>query len=158
MTTATWQRHLTRALAVGFLGLAVYFAGCEKQPTEQKVTFQPEILPIPAQLAKYEPMGNYPSNQEMVALGRQLFFDKRLSFDGSRSCYSCHVCEKGLTDGLPKAVGAGNKPLTRSSPTLWNIGYHKEFYWDGRSKALEAQGKAAWAGGNMGEKDHEAEL
>lgn len=158
MTTATWQRHLTRALAVGFLGLAVYFAGCEKQPTEQKVTFQPEILPIPAQLAKYEPMANYPTNQEMVALGRQLFFDKRLSFDGSRSCYSCHVCENGLTDGKAKAIGAGNKQLTRSSPTLWNIGYHKQFYWDGRSDSLEAQGAAAWKGGNMGAKDHEAEI
>ena len=64
----------------------------------------------------------------------------------------------GLTDGLPKAVGAGNKTLARSSPTLWNIGYHKEFYWDGRSKSLEAQAKAAWQGGNMGAKDHEAEI
>jgi len=158
MTTATWQRHLTRALAVGFLGLAVYFAGCENRPTEQKVSFQPDLRPIPAPLARYEPMANYPSDQAMVALGRQLFFDKRLSVDGSRSCYACHVCEKGLTDGLPKAIGAGNKQLTRSSPTLWNIGYHKEFYWDGRSKALEAQGKAAWTGGNMGAKDHEAEI
>ena len=59
-----------------------------------------------------------PMTPEKVALGRQLFFDKRLSVDGTRSCYSCHVCEKGLTDGLPKAVGALNKALPRSSPTL----------------------------------------
>ena len=91
-----------------------------------------------------------PLTPEKVALGRQLFFDERLSIDGTKSCYSCHVCEHGLTDGLPKAIGAGNKQLPRSSPTLWNIGYHKEFYWDGRSKSLEAQGKAAWQGGNMG--------
>ena len=87
---------------------------------------------------------------EKVALGRQLFFDERLSIDGSKSCYSCHVCEKGLTDGLPKAIGPGNKQLPRSSPTLWNIGYHKEFYWDGRSPSLEKQAMAAWTGGNMG--------
>ena len=92
---------------------------------------------------------------EKVALGRQLFFDKRLSADGTRSCYSCHVCEKGLTDGLPKAVGALNKQLPRSSPTLWNIGYHKEFYWDGRSRSLEKQGMAAWTGGNMSAKADE---
>ena len=91
-----------------------------------------------------------PLTPEKVALGRQLFFDERLSIDGSRSCYSCHVCEHGLTDGLPKAIGAGNKQLPRSSPTLWNIGYHKEFYWDGRSGSLEAQAMAAWKGGNMG--------
>jgi cytochrome c peroxidase len=67
------------------------------------------------------------------------------------------VCEKGLTDGLAKAIGPGNKTLARSSPTLWNIGYHKEFYWDGRSGSLEKQAMAAWTGGNMavGEKTGE---
>ena len=99
-----------------------------------------------------------PMTPEKVALGRQLFFDERLSIDGSRSCYSCHVCEHGLTDGLPKAIGAGNKQLTRSSPTLWNIGYHKEFYWDGRSNSLEAQAMAAWKGGNMGVGDKTGEI
>jgi cytochrome c peroxidase len=115
--------------------------------------FAPEIQPLPAQLATYEPMSipaDNPLTPEKVALGRQLFFDERLSIDGSKSCYSCHVCEHGLTDGLPKAVGPGNKQLPRSSPTLWNIGYHKQFYWDGRSGSLEAQAMAAWKGGNMG--------
>ena len=115
--------------------------------------FAPEIQPLPAQLATYEPMSipaDNPLTPKKVALGRQLFFDERLSIDGTKSCYSCHVCEHGLTDGLPKAIGAGNKQLPRSSPTLWNIGYHKEFYWDGRSGSLEAQAMAAWKGGNMG--------
>ena len=96
-----------------------------------------------------------PLTPEKVALGRQLFFDERLSGDGTRSCYSCHVCEKGLTDGLARAVGSFNKQLARSSPTLWNIGYHKEFYWDGRSPSLEKQAMAAWQGGNMGAKADE---
>ncbi|HKO63049.1 MAG TPA: cytochrome c peroxidase, partial [Pyrinomonadaceae bacterium] len=77
------------------------------------------------------------------------------SGDGSKSCYSCHVCEKGLTDGLSKSIGAFNKQLPRSSPTLWNIGYHKEFYWDGRSGSLEKQAMAAWTGANMGAKADE---
>src|SRR5262245_65233896 len=138
-------------------------AGCGS-PKEKKVEappYVPEVLPIPSPPAGFEPMPEPPDNPmtpEKVALGRQLFFDKRLSFDGSRSCYSCHVCEKGLTDGLPKAIGAGEKKLTRSSPTLWNIGYQKLFYWDGRSPSLEKQGMAAWTGGNMGAKDHEAEI
>ena len=41
--------------------------------------------------------------------------DSRLSGDGVRSCYSCHVCEKGLTDGRATALGAFDKPLTRSA-------------------------------------------
>ena len=132
--------------------------GCEKHETAE---FKPEILPLPEGLARYEAMevpADNPMTPEKAALGRQLFFDKRLSGDESRSCYLCHVCEHGLTDGLPKAIGAFNKPLPRSSPTLWNIGYHKMFYWDGRSPSLEKQAMAAWTGGNMGAKDHEAEI
>ncbi len=91
-----------------------------------------------------------PMTKEKVELGRQLFFDKRLSGDGSRSCYSCHLNENGLTDGKPTAIGAYEAKLPRASPTLWNIGYHTEFYWDGRSNNLERQAVAAWSGGNMG--------
>ena len=115
--------------------------------------FQPEILPLTKQLATYEEMKiptDNPLTPEKAALGRQLFFDKRLSVDGTRSCYSCHLGEDGQIDDKPKALGVGDKPLKRSSPSLWNIGYHKEFYWDGRSASLEAQGAAAWRGGNMG--------
>jgi cytochrome c peroxidase len=91
-----------------------------------------------------------PMTKEKVELGRLLFFDKRLSGDESRSCYSCHLKEFGLTDGKPTAIGAYEVKLPRASPTLWNIGYHSEFYWDGRSRSLELQAVAAWTGGNMG--------
>jgi cytochrome c peroxidase len=141
---------------------ASLITSCETpNPEFDTAGFVPEIRPLPKQLERYEPMvipGDNPLTPEKVALGRQLFFDKRLSGDESRSCYSCHVCEKGLTDGLAKAVGAFNKPLPRSSPTLWNIGYHKEFYWDGRSPSLEKQAMAAWQGANMGAKDREDEI
>ena len=91
-----------------------------------------------------------PQTPEKVALGNQLYFDARLSADGTRSCYSCHLVDNGLTDGKPVAEGALGRVLTRSSPTLWNIAYHTQFYWDGRSGSLEAQARAAWTGGNMG--------
>src|SRR6185369_6335191 len=131
----------------------VFVAACSSNVRQSSGGFQPQLQPLPAQLSTYEPMPIPPDNPmtpEKIALGRQLFFDERLSADGSKSCYSCHVCEHGLTDGLPKAIGAGNKQLPRSSPTLWNIGYHSEFYWDGRSPSLEKQALAAWTGANMG--------
>src|SRR5919106_606141 len=147
----------TRNLLIGptlFLVAVALIAACNSnvRETSNGSVFTPEIQPLPAQLSTYEAMpipADNPMTPEKVALGRQLFFDERLSIDGSRSCYSCHVCEKGLTDGLPKAIGPGNKTLPRHSPTLWNIGYHKEFYWDGRSDSLEKQAMAAWKGGNM---------
>ena len=145
---------LLSAVAIILLVAAAMITGCKTNtvPSSSTSGFSPEIQPLPAQLASYEPMAIPPDNPmtpEKVALGRQLFFDERLSVDGTKSCYSCHVCEHGLTDGLPKAIGAGNKQLPRSSPTLWNIGYHKEFYWDGRSPSLEKQALAAWTGANM---------
>src|SRR5882672_1476490 len=137
--------------------LLVMAAGCSRFRSK-KAQFKPEIQPLPEQLKGYEAMvipADNPLTPEKVALGRELWFDTRLSGDGVHSCYGCHVCEKGLTDGLPKAIGANNKTLTRSSPTLWNIGYHKEFYWDGRSKTLEDQAMAAWTKANMGAKADE---
>ena len=91
-----------------------------------------------------------PMSDEKVALGNQLFFDKRLSADGSRACYSCHQNADGTGGHDPLAVGAKGKQLTRHSPVMWNVGYLPRFYWDGRSNTLEDQGTAAWAGGNMG--------
>lgn len=92
-----------------------------------------------------------PARDARIALGHALFFDKRLSVDGSRSCYSCHMNENGSGGADPIAIGPGDKKLTRHSPVLWNIGYQKSgFYWDGRAATLEEQATAAWAGGNLG--------
>lgn len=81
-----------------------------------------------------------------VALGQQLFFDKRLSKTKAMSCETCHVPEKGWTDGLklsPKFDGSAN---VRHSPTLYGVAYYPDLYWDGRAKGLEAQILAAWKG------------
>lgn len=87
---------------------------------------------------------------EKVALGHKLFFEKKLSVDGSVSCYSCHQNEDGNGGADPTAIGAEGKKLTRHSPVIWNVGYLPALYWDGRAANLEAQAKGAWAGGNMG--------
>lgn len=91
-----------------------------------------------------------PMSAAKVALGHKLFFDKRLSGDGSRSCYSCHQNQLGNADGRAKALGAGDKELGRNSPTIWNVAYHSALYWDGRAPSLEKQMLGAWKGGNMG--------
>lgn len=150
---------MTRYVLSGFFS-ALFFglvlAACNSAQ-EQK-------LPLPSDPAKYAPLEKYEAmkipadnamSQEKATLGWQLWFDKRLSGDGTLACYSCHVNEKGLTDGLALGKGAYGKALTRSAPTLWNIGYHAEWYWDGRAKSLEGQALAAWKLANMGGKDKE---
>jgi cytochrome c peroxidase len=128
-------------------------------------TAQDQTLTLPSDPKNYAPLEKYeamkipadnPMSVEKATLGWQLWFDKRLSGDGSRSCYSCHVNEKGLADGKVKNTNATTgKPLARHTPTLWNIGYHAEWYWDGRAKTLEGQALAAWKLANMGGKDKE---
>ncbi len=90
-------------------------------------------------------------SRELIALGHVLFFDKRLSAAADRACYSCHQNEDGNGGHDPIAIGSGDKPLTRHSPVIWNVGYWTNaFYWDGRAKTLEDTARAAWGGGNMG--------
>jgi cytochrome c peroxidase len=143
---------------VVFAGLVLGACGA---PSPQE--FEPEMLKLPGDPKNYAPLATYeamkvpadnPITVEKASLGWQLWFDKRLSGDGTRSCYGCHVNEKGLTDGLPKNTSAvDGKPLARHTPTLWNIGYQDEWYWDGRAKTLEGQALAAWKLANMGAKD-----
>lgn len=91
-----------------------------------------------------------PMTADKVALGHKLFMDKRLSVDGTRSCYSCHQNQLGNADGRAKALGPGDKELARNTPTIWNVAYHAGLYWDGRAPSLEKQAIGAWKGGNMG--------
>lgn len=138
-----WRLCLLVAVGAG----AALLAACQR---EEPVVEAPWA---PPQIKGYQEMTIPPDNpmtRAKVELGHKLYYDQRLSGDESRSCYSCHLKEHGLTDGRPKAVGAYEVNLPRKSPTMWNIGYHQEFYWDGRAKSLEAQVKAAWTGGNMG--------
>lgn len=148
-------------ICFSLLVIAISFIGCGKntEPISGTLTF--EVPPIPTGLAGYEPMpipADNPMTVEKVWLGRQLFFDERLSIDNSRSCNSCHVCQHGLSDGFQTAIGAENKRLSRNSPTLWNIGYHTQFYWDGRGDSLEKQAMAEWTGANMGVGERTGEI
>jgi len=83
---------------------------------------------------------------EKVALGKQLFFDKRLSKDGSASCETCHLADKGWADGKALSAKVGGAMNTRHSPTLFNVGYQDLWYWDGRADTLEKNVQAAWKG------------
>jgi cytochrome c peroxidase len=80
-----------------------------------------------------------PSTPEKIALGKQLFFDKRLSGDNSTSCATCHLSDKALADGLAVAQGRSGRKLDRNTPTLWNAAFLPALTWDGRAASLEEQ-------------------
>ena len=74
-----------------------------------------------------------------IQLGKQLFFDVRLSKNKKMSCATCHKPERAFTDGLPLARGLNGKTLKRNTPTLLHVADHDSFFWDGRASSLDAQ-------------------
>ena len=76
---------------------------------------------------------------EKVELGKQLYFDTRLSKDDTISCASCHDPKKGWSNGEAFATGVRSQVGGRSSPTIINSAYQELQFWDGRAKLLEGQ-------------------
>jgi cytochrome c peroxidase len=79
------------------------------------------------------------STPDRIELGRALFFDPRLSGNGTLSCGSCHNPALGWSDGLRTGVGINGTVLGRATPTVVNTAYNTQFMWDGRKKSLEDQ-------------------
>lgn len=101
---------------------------------------KPRLLGLPSVV---EPPGNQ-SNAAQIALGRKLFFDKRLSVDNSISCATCHDPSYGFADPHSVSVGVKARHGERNSPTLLNVAFMPSLMWDGRAASLEEQAKLAF--------------
>ena len=78
-----------------------------------------------------------------VGLGRMLFFDRRLSHNGTISCAMCHVPEQGFTSNeVATAVGIEGRTVRRNAPTIYNVAYAERLFHDAREDRLEQQ---VWA-------------
>lgn len=81
-----------------------------------------------------------PITSRQIALGRKLFFDRRLSLNGTFSCAMCHIPEQGFTSNeLQTAVGSEGRTVRRNAPTLFNVGYASLLFHDGRERRLRHQ-------------------
>jgi cytochrome c peroxidase len=87
---------------------------------------------IPAEAAR-------DSNRRMIQLGKRLFFDSRLSADGTVSCGKCHIPSHSFADARARSLGYRNQIGTRNAPSLLNVVYQKSLFWDGRAADLESQ-------------------
>lgn len=96
------------------------------------------IGPIPDKMP-----GSENDTEELIALGKKLFFEERLSVNNSMSCNTCHRVDNGLggVDNEPTSPGAFGKRGGRNSPTVLNAGFQFAQFWDGRAETLEAQAK-----------------
>ncbi len=96
--------------------------------------FQPLPLKAP------EPADN-PTTAAKVILGKQLFFDPRLSKDDTVSCNFCHDVAGNGTDSRSTSIGVDGQLGGRSAPSVWNAAFLSSQFWDGRAPSLEEQAK-----------------
>ncbi len=90
----------------------------------------PKVAPAPA---------DNPTTSEKVELGKKLYLDPILSYDGSSSCNSCHNIMGAGDDGHAFSVGINGQKGGRSSPTVFNAAFLSVQFWDGRAATLEEQ-------------------
>ena len=105
------------------------------------------LIAVPADLEKLSrkpPLGLEPPSQiprqQVIALGRRLFFDRRLSANNTLSCGMCHIPEQAFTQNeLATPVGIEGAVVIRNAPSLYNVGYRDVLFHDGRETNLERQ-------------------
>jgi cytochrome c peroxidase len=139
-------------LAVMAAGTITLILGCKR--SAERVSLQLPLIPETDPLAQPKSLqqvgapgamtreiipADNPQTPEKISLGQRLFFDRRLSADGTVSCSTCHDPALAFTDRKPTSVGIKGRGGQRNAPTVLNALYNKTQFWDGRATTLEEQ-------------------
>ena len=137
--------HRSRLSRLAVLAVALYlpWQGEAQNPGEFLLDFSEAELrmilqhgPWPPPVSR-DPSNRVSGNAGAIAFGEKLFFESRLSAKGSISCGTCHVPERGWSDG--RKLGVGLVEVDRNTPTVQNVRTHRWFGWDGSSDNLWSQ-------------------
>ena len=114
---------------------------CQPESTTELLSNEPMTMDLPFGIDAPPPIPeDNPMTPAKVELGRQLFFDGRLSSDGTVSCATCHNPVMGFTDGRETSMGTEAQVGGRSAPSVLNLAYATNgLFWDGRAASLEEQ-------------------
>jgi cytochrome c peroxidase len=137
-------------LVVMVAGTATLIFGCERSAKKASSKLPPEADPLaqpkslqqvgaPVAMTRAAIPADNPQTTEKISLGQKLFFDRRLSVDGTVSCSTCHDPARAFTDRKPASVGIQGRVGQRNAPTILNALYNKTQFWDGRVNTLEEQ-------------------
>ena len=113
-------------------GLAIFFAPLLSAEPEGQPPAPLGLKPVPV------PDDN-PMTPDKVELGKMLYFDKRVSKDGTVACATCHDPKRGWAEDQPVSTGIAGQKGGRNSPTVINAAYATSQFWDGRAATLEEQ-------------------
>lgn len=131
------------------LGIAIVSAACVSLSAHAAGARPAPLAPLPPPTI---PKDN-PNTPEKIELGKKLFWDSRLSGDGSMPCVSCHLPQLGWGDGGQLSRGYPGTKHWRNSQTILNSAYYNKPFLDGAVTSLEAQAAAAAEGSVAGNGD-----
>jgi cytochrome c peroxidase len=130
-----WKRA-----AGGVMALMVLLTACRRDPAMPEVALDgPFALELPPGFPFPPTPPDNPLSDAAVRLGKALFFDTRLSRDGTVSCASCHHPGRAFSDTLPLSIGVDGGVGMRNAPPLLNLAYHPALFRDGGVPTLEQQ-------------------
>lgn len=155
------------ALAIMFLGVVRTFVLLAARPVGETAAPRAALAPPAATgvappleyppLAPLPPVSfplDNPYSEPKADLGRLLFFDPRMSGDGSTSCNSCHPANDGSwAVASPISFGYPGTTHWRNSQTVYNVAYYARLNWDGSATSIEKQNNGAWTGALAGNLD-----
>ena len=108
----------------------------ERAPlSEKQLKLMREFSPLPK--PPLDPTNAWGDDPEAARLGQAFFYETRFSKNGEVSCATCHEPERSWTDG--RVLGKGLSHVARNTMSLWNVGYNRWFFWDGRKDSLWSQ-------------------
>ena len=135
---STYAVRLNAAIGWSFAALLLFASssqGGEPALAETRAATTTAAPPNAGALSMNEAL----SKPALLALGQTLFFDARLSRDGSTSCSTCHVPARYFSDGLATSRGVAGAVGSRNAPSLLNVALIDSQFWDGRVQTLEQQ-------------------
>ncbi|MGZ5031206.1 MAG: cytochrome-c peroxidase [Methylobacter sp.] len=138
-------KELLSKWTLGFIWGSVLLAwAVQAQAAEPPLSEKARHLfkPLPASMATPE----FPATTAQIALGRQLFFDPRLSLDGTVSCATCHRPALYGTDALAKSVGVEHRSNVHNAPTVLNAALQFKAHWTGERQNVEEQAMKSLTG------------
>lgn len=136
------SRVLPRIVAITIVALSWLAAPPVARADDLLVQAQAIFRPLPPEM----PSPDNPLTPAKIALGRMLFFETRVSADGTVSCARCHQIGLYATDALPRAIGAEHRVNPRNSPTVLNAALQFVAHWRGDRTSVEDQARQALVG------------